>query len=457
MQNITVISPLNLQRPNTLVIGHAKQDDFKSRWYRATLLSGDTEWTPPTGSWGTIRFHKPDGHGGWYDQIEGGSQAVTWNGSTVTMGMAEQVLTCPGDVKIDLMFSDASGSILTAFTWTLRVEKNAIADAVETSSEDYFTILAGQVAAVARTVADAERIASGVTQPLAGRNLLTNWDWRRAVNQRGISSSTATDYTWALDMCRHLNGTLSVSNGTWTWASARSAAYKRLQLRTGGWYYRGLTYTLTIYARATAKSGNVVLRPVAGLDELQGGAGVQLEESSTYRPYTVTFSPTESTENAFVEILCGNSASDYVTIDISCWKLEVGSEQTLARQAGGGWVINEPPADYATEQLKCQRYYIPLFGASRTATGNGPLVHALTATLAETVIPLPTTMVSTDFRVGASSLVLRHGISDVNVSSVSVEWTPLGARLQLQVASGLTAGDTYIVRANGGYLDLLAG
>ena len=38
-------------------------------------------------------------------------------------------------------------------------------------------------------------------------------------------------------------------------------------------------------------------------------------------------------------------------------KLEVGDEQTLARQSGAGWMLNDPAPDYGAELAKCQRYY----------------------------------------------------------------------------------------------------
>lgn len=44
------------------------------------------------------------------------------------------------------------------------------------------------------------------------------------------------------------------------------------------------------------------------------------------------------------------------TFGMSAVKLELGSTQTLAHKEGGTWVLNEIP-DYATELLKCQRYF----------------------------------------------------------------------------------------------------
>lgn len=45
-----------------------------------------------------------------------------------------------------------------------------------------------------------------------------------------------------------------------------------------------------------------------------------------------------------------------VTINIKAVKLELGTQQTLARQVNGSWVLNDPPPDYGQELAKCQRY-----------------------------------------------------------------------------------------------------
>lgn len=45
--------------------------------------------------------------------------------------------------------------------------------------------------------------------------------------------------------------------------------------------------------------------------------------------------------------------------EIIAAKLELGTEQTLARQdSNGNWILNDPPPNYALELLKCQRYYL---------------------------------------------------------------------------------------------------
>lgn len=185
-------------------------------------------------------------------------------------------------------------------------------------------------------------------------NLLLNWDWRHAVNQSGSSSYTAgNSMTAAFDACRHSNGTLSVSNGVWTWTSTQGAVYKRIQLKVGGWLYSNIPYTLTIFARATAKGGGVILRPCDTLSAISGASGgTALTVTSGFVPVSFSFTPTATAQDAYAEILCGNTASDYATVSIAAWKLEVGSAQTLVRTSGTGYYLYDQ-AVYQEELAKC--------------------------------------------------------------------------------------------------------
>lgn len=45
-------------------------------------------------------------------------------------------------------------------------------------------------------------------------------------------------------------------------------------------------------------------------------------------------------------------------------KLEIGNRQTLARQEGGKWVLNDPPPNPVTELLKCRRYQVVIHAKS---------------------------------------------------------------------------------------------
>lgn len=59
--------------------------------------------------------------------------------------------------------------------------------------------------------------------------------------------------------------------------------------------------------------------------------------------------------------ISGAYTSSGSSVKVSAVKLELGSEQTLARNVGTDanpeWVLNDPPPNYQQELAKCQRYY----------------------------------------------------------------------------------------------------
>lgn len=142
----TTSALLDMQRPNYLTV-YAVQDDQLSRWVHAQLTDGGADWTPPAGAAMTIRYKKPDGTGGWYDQLEDGSAAYTLSGSTVDFGFAAQCLTVPGVVLVELNFWTENAERLSAFSFRLQVEKNPLTDA-EMESSDYYNVLSAKIAAV---------------------------------------------------------------------------------------------------------------------------------------------------------------------------------------------------------------------------------------------------------------------------------------------------------------------
>ena len=145
MQSVTQAA-LDMQRPNYLTV-YAVQGDQLTRWVRAQLTDGGAAWTPPAGSAMTIRYRKPDGTGGWYDQLEDESAAYSVSGSTVTFAFAAQCLTVAGVVLVELTFWTEDAERLSTFAFRLQVEANPITDA-EMESSDYYNVLAAQIAAV---------------------------------------------------------------------------------------------------------------------------------------------------------------------------------------------------------------------------------------------------------------------------------------------------------------------
>lgn len=146
MQSTTSLT-LNLQLPNCAVTMYAVQNDRLTRKIQATLVDGDTAWSPPAGSLAVVRFLKPDGTMGFYDTDEGGNTAVTWSGNVATIILAEQVLTVAGDVYCQVNFYNASQERLSTFSWLIKVQKCVIEDNTIIST-DYFNILSQEIAAI---------------------------------------------------------------------------------------------------------------------------------------------------------------------------------------------------------------------------------------------------------------------------------------------------------------------
>lgn len=144
MQAITPII-LRMDSPNTLQRVYAKQNDKLSRYIVASLACGAAAWTPPEGVAGAIRYKKPDGTAGFYDTAEDGTDAIAMSGATVKMYLAEQVLTVPGEVAMEINFYTAAGAKLTSFGWTLVVKPSVVPDTT-IQSTDYYNTLTAQIA-----------------------------------------------------------------------------------------------------------------------------------------------------------------------------------------------------------------------------------------------------------------------------------------------------------------------
>lgn len=75
---------------------------------------------------GIIRFCKPDGKGGIYDRTEDNLSACTLGGDSVTVRLAAQMLTCPGDVVADVAIICGS-TVISTFNFIVAVQANPAA------------------------------------------------------------------------------------------------------------------------------------------------------------------------------------------------------------------------------------------------------------------------------------------------------------------------------------------
>ncbi len=140
MPEIEILQYIKLDMANREQIPrvYTKQGDINSRVIKLTLYSNSLSWTPPAGSVFAVRYKKPDGTGGLYDELPDGSTAISQSTNTLNVTLAPQVLTVPGDVRIDVMIS-AGASVVATFNLVVCVQESPINNA-ELESQDYYKV-----------------------------------------------------------------------------------------------------------------------------------------------------------------------------------------------------------------------------------------------------------------------------------------------------------------------------
>lgn len=146
--NINHAVDLNLSASIMPPVLNMAQYDANSRTIIATLWNGTSGFTIPEGAHIMVRFGKPDGTGGLYDETEAGD-AITYSGNVVTAPVATQMLSLAGKVQADIEIyqsgaTEQAAVKLATFCFVVNVEKAAYPDA-EIISSDYFNIIAGDI------------------------------------------------------------------------------------------------------------------------------------------------------------------------------------------------------------------------------------------------------------------------------------------------------------------------
>lgn len=169
---------------------------------------------------------------------------------------------------------------------------------------------------------------------------------------------------------------------------------------------------------------------------------------------SVTFSPSGEAQQIFSAVVGGTSlyftcnwgGSDnhLIMLDgsglVKAVKLELGSQQTLAHQENGAWVLNEIP-DYGDQLRRCQRYLIDI-------AGKYPIIQSFASNGSWFSIQLPCDMRTTPSFITqdvSRVQVLRNGVT---VPGVTFDWN----------TASFAAGRTIIVSSNlsGQFADCLA-
>ena len=126
-----IITPIriDMQRTARMPEIYAKQGDACTRKVQISLSNGGISWSPGKSDV-AIRFCKSDGTGGIYDKLPDGTKAYTYPttalNDAIIITLAPEVLTCAGDVLVDVVFS-GSTEVLATFSFVVHVQESPMA------------------------------------------------------------------------------------------------------------------------------------------------------------------------------------------------------------------------------------------------------------------------------------------------------------------------------------------
>ena len=289
-------------------------------------------------------------------------------------------------------------------------------------------------------------------------NLLDNWYFVGGgtgaygtfpVNQRGQASySTNEAYTidrWKLRV--EMGGSCAVgANGVTITGNSGGSTVISQTFLNGGKALSGKKVTFSVWV--TEKTGGVKMfacnasGPVYfGTQLASKGVEVGLNTLTVDIPATLS--------NPYLNFMVGDTSSA-ISFTLAAAKLEIGDTQTLAHQESGAWVLNEMP-DYGEQLQKCMAY----FAKVQAATGTWDMIlpaFAISATRCRAVVPLSVPLrgfpIVTDY--GAFQVTPTADINNgFSVTDISIQvQTIVGLVINIDVASGLTAGENYFLRNN---------
>lgn len=150
------------------------QADSMSRFFAMTITDNGAPWTAPDGAVWTVRFGAPGMPAGWYDTITdtgGGTHpAVVVDENTVTVEIAEQAVSTPGQNILCALVTDAQGYQIASWPFVLSVQAVPGLEAPEATV--YYNALTAQVA---QTLANAQAAAASATQSAESATLSESW------------------------------------------------------------------------------------------------------------------------------------------------------------------------------------------------------------------------------------------------------------------------------------------
>ena len=475
------------------------QNDSNSRYIVASLWDGASAYDVGSASV-MLRFAKPDGTGGMYDADEVGN-VVDVDGNVVTIPVAAQVLTVAGDVFAQVDIYGSSNSKLASFAFKIDVAASVYPDA-QIISSDYYNVLtatianavtAAQNAAASATAAaqSAEEAATSVdgavkynapqtltaaqkeqaranigapapytagdgiaisgsviatkVQP-CNRNLLDNWYFGAPVNQRGKTTYSGTGYGIDRWKAEAVTPNVTTIKDGYIELSQNALISEILEepYSLCGKQVTVSALTTTGLCSATATVPSKEELSAITTDETIGVSYFAVNGNST--GYVCLQHSKEHTTKVMLRAYSG------YTVGVIAVKLEMGSQQTLAHQEDGAWVLNEIP-DYGEELTKCMRY-LQIISTPYDTSGNGVAIGYANNTV-DLWVPIP---LAVPMRISPTPTIPTGGVSlfkvgktsgspkDITMATGGWAMQTGGAcsmRSLIFTSSGLTAGETY--------------
>jgi hypothetical protein len=179
-------------------------------------------------------------------------------------------------------------------------------------------------------------------------NLLDNWYFADPINQRGQTEYSGAIY--GIDRWKSISNPSKYALGK-NGLIVSSGHFRHLQLIENADALVGKELTVSFLLSENTATTNIAIAEY--VNGAQGTTKVTVKNKGTG-----CFSGTFSASEGFEGILIFNTSTFDGTAVITAVKLELGSQQTLARQENGLWVLNDPPPNKQQELVKCQRYFV---------------------------------------------------------------------------------------------------
>lgn len=207
-----IITPIriDMQRTARPPEIYAKQGDACTHKVQIELCDGGAYWQINTRHAAAIRFCKWDGTGGIYNKLPDGSDAYEFPAviptDTIIITLAPEVLTCPGDVLVDVAFSSGV-EVLATFNFVVHVQAAPMAGV--TASNNYYNYQS--LADINQAIDDAKAAAAGAVKSINGSKPDSNGNVNVVAGVAKVNGKTGN-----VSIAANAYATCSASAGTAT-------------------------------------------------------------------------------------------------------------------------------------------------------------------------------------------------------------------------------------------------